>query len=90
MTQFQPIRADDREVAEIDALVRALASLRHWSATTQARRLHGCERGERLFANALQWRDEAWADALAAAYRLFEIDAIHEQWIDCAGARHVG
>lgn len=90
MTVFQPIGADCRELSEIDALVRALANLRHWSAAAHARQSYADDRGQRLLASARRMRDDAWGDALTAAYRLFEIDAIHQQWIDSGGRRHVG
>ena len=88
MSFLEPICAAEREVVEIDVLLRALTRLRHWSAAAQARRLHRGDRGERLLASARRLRDEAWSDSLAAAYLLFEIDAIHQAWIDSAGSRH--
>jgi len=74
-----------REVMEIDALVRALGNLRHWSGAAAARSAFTDDQGRRLLATADQLRDEAWIDSLAAAYRLFEIDAIHDSWIAAGG-----
>ncbi|ATE65916.1 hypothetical protein [Rhizorhabdus dicambivorans] len=87
MTACQPIGAEDREVAEIDTLQRALRGLRHWAATAQARRHLAGEQGRRLHATALRLHDEAWSDCLAAAYGLFEIDAIHQAWVEAGGGR---
>lgn len=83
MSAFEPI--GDREVLEIDALLRALRGLRHWTATTDARQDHCNDQGARLHAFAARLRDEAWADSLRSAYTLFEIDAIHAAWIDAGG-----
>lgn len=85
MTAFEPIEAACREVAEIDALMRALRNLRHWSATAASRSPGGDDLGRRLFATAAQLRDEARAESLHAAYELFEIDAIHQAWIEARG-----
>lgn len=85
MTFQQTIETDCREVAEIDALQRALRNLRHWSATTATRRPYADDQGRRLFATAASLRDSAWTDCLDAAYRLFEIDAIHLAWVDAGG-----
>lgn len=85
MTAFEPIGPACREVMEIDALMRALRSFRHWSATAATRSPGGDDLGRRLFATAARLRDEAWADSLHAAYDLFEIDAIHQAWIDAGG-----
>ncbi|KRB86328.1 hypothetical protein ASE00_06315 [Sphingomonas sp. Root710] len=74
-----------REVVEIDALVRALGNLRHWSGTAASRSSYADDQGRRLFATAGRLREEAWIDSLAAAYRLFEIDAIHDSWIAAGG-----
>lgn len=70
-----------REVVEIDALVRALGNLRHWSGAAATRSSYADDQGRRLFATAGRLRQEAWIDSLAAAYRLFEIEAIHDSWI---------
>jgi len=70
----------DREVVEIDRLMRALQKLRHWSAATAARTGFSDDQGRRLYATAARLRGEAWADSLHAAYKLFEIDAIHAAW----------
>jgi hypothetical protein len=85
MTLHQPIDIAGRDVADIDALQRALRNLRHWSATMADRRGFAGDRDRRLFATAATLRDAAWADCLHAAYRLFEIDAIHQAWIDADG-----
>ena len=82
MTAHQVIVSDGREVVEIDALIRALRHLRHWSASAAARRDYRDDYGARLYATAARLRDEAWADGLLAAHRLFEIDAIHQAWIE--------
>lgn len=87
MIAFQPIGAGLREVAEIDALGRALGHLRHWSATAVARRDWENDLGRRLHATAADLREEAWAECLRSAYRLFEIDAIHEAWLATQGRR---
>lgn len=85
MTFHQSIDASCREVAEIDALQRALGNLRHWSATVATRRSYGDDQGRRLFATAASLRDAAWLDCLHAAYGLFEIDVLHQAWIDAGG-----
>ncbi len=82
MTAFEPIAVGCREVVEVDALIRALHNLRHWSATAADRRAYRDDLGRRLFASASRLRDEAWADSLDAAYTLFEIDAIHDAWLE--------
>lgn len=82
MTAYQPIQPDGREVIEIDTLQRALSGLRHWAAARDIRRQYADERGRRLYATAARLHDEAWADCLAAAYRLFEIDSIHTAWLE--------
>lgn len=87
MTACEPIGASCREVLEIDALMRALRNLRHWSATAAVRRAHRDDLGRRLYAAAARLRDEAWTDSLLAAYALFEIDAIHEAWTAADGHR---
>ncbi len=87
MTAFEPIAIACREVVEVDALIRALRKLRHWSASASERRGHRDDLGRRLYASAARLRDEAWADSLEAAYALFEIDAIHEAWLDAEGRR---
>jgi len=87
MTAHQPIDAESREVAEIDSLQRALRGLRHWAAAAHARRNHCSEQGRRLHATAVRLHDEAWSDCLAAAYRLFEIDALHSAWVEAGGFR---
>lgn len=86
MTAYLPIGADGREVAEIDALQRALRGLRHWAATADARKSHHDDQGRRLYASAAQLHDDAWIHCLGAAYRLFEIDAIHQAWVDAGGS----
>jgi hypothetical protein len=85
MTAFQPVGLAHREVAEIDALLRALGDLRHWSASAAARKVYRDDQGRRLYATAVHRRDEAWVNSLDAAYRLFEIDAIHDSWVDAGG-----
>lgn len=85
MTAYQPFGGPCREVGEIDALMRALRNLRHWTGTAAARRAHDGDQGRRLYATAARLREEAWIDSLDAAYRLFEIDAIHDSWIDAGG-----
>jgi|GEM_PF-1960777 len=85
MTFHHPIDADCREVAEIDALQRALRNLRHWSTAAATRRSYVDDQGRRLFASAASLRDAAWTDCLHAAYRLFEIDAIHRSWVEAGG-----
>lgn len=85
MSAFHPARFHGREVAEIDALQRALRGLRHWAATADARQHHADAQGRRLYLSAARLRDETWADCLAAAYRLFEIDAIHHAWLETGG-----
>ena len=87
MTALEPISIGCREVAEVDALMRSLRNLRHWSATAAERRSHRSDRGRRLYASAARLRDEAWADSLEAAYALSEIDAIHAAWRDAGGRR---
>lgn len=85
MTAFEPIGPACREVVEIDALMRALRNLRHWSATAATRNPGGDDLARRLFATAARVREEAWADSLHAAYGLFEIDAIYQAWIEAGG-----
>jgi len=85
MTASEPIGPACREIVQIDALMRALRSLRHWSATAATRNPTGSDLGRRLFATAGRLREEAWADSLHAAYDLFEIDAIHQAWIEAGG-----
>lgn len=85
MTAYQPIDSAGRECAEIDALVRALTNLRHWSAAADSRRSYVDDQGRRLHASARTLRDAAWANCLAAAYHLFEIDAIHAAWRELDG-----
>jgi hypothetical protein len=87
MTAFEPISVGCREVVEVDALIRTLGNLRHWSATAAERRHHRDDIGRRLYASAARLRDEAWADSLHAAYVLFEIDAIHQAWLAAEGRR---
>lgn len=82
MTAYQPIGRACREVGEIDALMRALRNLRHWTHAAASRSTNGGDQGRRLYATAARLRDEAWADSLHAAYRLFEIDAIHAVWAE--------
>lgn len=85
MTAYRPLGRPCREIVEIDALMRALGNLRHWSAAAAMRSGYAGDQGRRLFATAGRLREEAWIDSLAAAYRLFEIDAIHDGWIDAGG-----
>ncbi|KKC27865.1 hypothetical protein [Sphingomonas sp. SRS2] len=85
MTAYQPSVGRCRQVREIDALMRALGNLRHWGDTTATRCAYSGDQGCRLYATAAQLREEAWADSLDAAYRLFEIDAIHHAWIEMNG-----
>lgn len=85
MSAYQPIDSNGRECAEIDALQRTLRNLRHWSAAAESRRSYGDDQGLRLYASARAFRETAWADCLAAAYRLFEIDAIHAAWRETDG-----
>jgi len=85
MSCHQPIRADDREVIQIDALQRALRGLRHWAEAMDSRRSNRDEPGRRLYLSAARLHDEAWVDCLAAAYRLFEIEAIHQAWAESGG-----
>lgn len=87
MNLSQSLASSSREVVEIDALVRSLANLRHWSSAAATRSSYADDQGRRLFATAGQLREEAWIDSLAAAYRLFEIDAIHDSWIATGGRR---
>ncbi len=87
MTAHEPIGAACREVSEVDALMRALRNLRHWSATAAARRDHQGDWDKRLYVTAAQLREEARADSLLAAYGLFEIDAIHDAWLCAEGRR---
>lgn len=85
MTAYQPLGTACREVGEIDALMRALGNLRHWTGAAAARRANGGDQGRRLYATAACLREEAWVDSLDAAYRLFEIDALHDAWADAGG-----
>ncbi|WP_340317161.1 hypothetical protein [Rhizorhabdus argentea] len=85
MTAFQPVGLARREIVEIDALLRALCDLRHWSASAAARKAYHDDLGRRRYATAARQRDEAWVNSLDAAYRLFEIDAIHDSWIEAGG-----
>ena len=85
MTAFQSVGLAHREVVEIDALLRALGDLRHWSASAAARKAYRDDQGRRLYATAARQREDAWISSLGAAYRLFEIDAIHDSWIDAGG-----
>lgn len=85
MSAFGPIGIACREVTEIDALLRALRGLRHWTATAAARHDYLDDQGRRLFTSAARLRDDAWSDSLRAAYALFEIDAIHQAWIETGG-----
>jgi hypothetical protein len=73
-----------RTMEQIDALVRALGSWRHWSATAFARSAHlGSSHAlDRLHAQAAGERDQAQAATLIAAYRLFEADALHDAYLD--------
>ncbi len=92
MTACEPIAAGCREVAEVDALIRALRNLRHWSATAAERRTYSDDIGRddigrRLYASAARLREESWADSLHAAYTLFEIGAIHDAWLTTEGRR---
>lgn len=85
MTAWEPIGTACREVVEIDALLRALGDLRHWSASAAARRAYSTDLDRRLHATAVRLRDEARAESLHAAYRLFEIDAMHDAWVATRG-----
>lgn len=85
MIAYQPFGKSSREVREIDALMRALGSLRHWTGAAAARRPNGSDQGRRLYAAAASLREEAWIDSLDAAYRLFEIEAIHDAWTEAGG-----
>jgi hypothetical protein len=85
MTFPDSIEPDRREAIEIDALQRSLRNLKHWTAASADRRGYADDRGRRLFATATALRDIAWADSLRSAYRLFEIDAIHQAWLDADG-----
>jgi len=85
MSAYQPIALGQRELVEIDALIRVLTRLRHWSATATARRGHRDDRGRRLYVVAADLRDQAWADSLRAAHNLFEIDALHYAWLVADG-----
>ena len=73
-----------RTMEQIDALVRALGSWRHWSATAFARSAHiGKSHAlDRLHGQAADERDQAHAATLIAAYRLFEVDRLHEHYLD--------
>ncbi|MET0376632.1 MAG: hypothetical protein ABW128_20560 [Rhizorhabdus sp.] len=85
MTAYQPFGSDCREVREIDALMRALGNLRHWANAAAARKTYAGDQGRRLYATAARLHEEAWVSSLDAAYRLFEINAIHDVWVDMGG-----
>lgn len=85
MTAYQPFGRSCREVGEIDALIRALGNLRHWTDAAATRRSNKGDQGRRLYATAAHLREEAWINSLDAAYRLFEIDAIHDAWAEADG-----
>lgn len=85
MTAYHPFGGTSRELREIDALIRALANLRHWTGAAAARSAPSGDQGRRLYATAARLREEAWVDSLGAAYRLFEIDAIHGAWAEAGG-----
>lgn len=88
MSAFERIDPGCREVIEIDALLRALRGLKHWTATADSRLHYADDQGARLHAMAARLREEAWADSLLSAYRLFEIDAIHDAWVGAGGRQH--
>jgi len=73
-----------RTMEQIDALVRALGGWRHWSATAFARSAHTGKSSalDRLHIQATEARDEAHAATLIAAYRLFEVDRLHDHYLD--------
>lgn len=73
-----------RTMEQIDALVRALGSWRHWSATAFARSAHLGKSSalDRLHVQAAEERDQAHAATLIAAYRLFEADRLHDDYLD--------
>ena len=87
MTACESIGSPCRELPEIDALMRSLRALSHWSGTATAREAYRDDRGRRLHATAATLRDEAWADSLHAAYVLFEVDALYTAWIESDGRR---
>ncbi len=88
MSLCQPVGGRSRLLGEIDALLRALRNLHHWTAAAEARAGRLDDQGQRLLVTALRLQDEAWADCLRTAYRLFEIDAIHQAWLEAEGPRH--
>lgn len=73
-----------RTMEQIDALVRALGSWRHWSATAFARSAHVGKSNalDRLHVQAAGERDQAHAATLIAAYRLFEVDRLHDHYLE--------
>lgn len=76
--------AQDRTVAEIDALIRNLENWRHWAATKadRAEMRDGTDKQRRLYLTADRISQEARRDTLRVAYTLFQIDGLHEAYLD--------
>jgi len=65
-----------RELGEIDALIRALRNHRHWAAVADVRRGRTDDWGVRLHTTAARLHEQAYAVSLEAACQLFEIDPL--------------
>lgn len=73
------------EVARIEALIRALDDLRHWTEDAARRQRPRDVRQQRMMLSTLRLREEALDRSLLAAYDLFEIDGLHAAWCEMRG-----
>lgn len=73
------------EVARIEALIRALGDLRHWTEDVARRQRPRDVRQQRMMLSTLRLREEAWDRSLLAAHDLFEVDGLHAAWCEARG-----
>lgn len=73
----------DGTIDEIDALIRNLQNWRHWAATKadRAPMRAGTEKQRRLYLTADRIEQEARRDSLGAAYTLFQVDGLHDDFL---------
>ena len=66
-----------RTVREIDALIDALKTLRHYTALQADA---GEDHDDRRWVAAANLAEEAHTECLLSAYDLFEVEALHTAW----------
>jgi hypothetical protein len=73
--------AVDREISEIEALERALEKRKHF--LKRARYWEAVAGGKgRQYARNMDHADSYQPEILLAAYRLFEVDGLHQAWLE--------